>query len=117
MNFAHPAGPPPRDPAALRNEFPVETPVAGGTYPSLHHAFHALSILDDAGREAVAAEPMGMRVPYIAAEYPERPEWPAVRLAVMTELLRAEFREHPDLADILVSTGDARIVYQSLEPR
>ncbi|MEU8132793.1 NADAR family protein [Streptodolium elevatio] len=34
----------------------------------------------------------------------------------MTELLRAKFRQHPDLADILVSTGDARIVYQSLDP-
>ncbi|MEU8132794.1 DUF7638 domain-containing protein [Streptodolium elevatio] len=79
VNFAHPDGPPPRDPGALRNEFPLETSVAGATYPSLHHAFHALSILDDAGREAVAAEPMGIRVPYVAAGYPERPEWPAVR--------------------------------------
>ncbi|MEU8363284.1 NADAR family protein [Nonomuraea sp. NPDC048882] len=31
----------------------------------------------------------------------------------MTELLRAKFRQHPDLAEVLLATGDGRIHYGS----
>jgi predicted NAD-dependent protein-ADP-ribosyltransferase YbiA (DUF1768 family) len=37
-----------------------------------------------------------------------------VRLAVMTGLLRAKFAQHIELAEILVSTGDATIRYTGL---
>lgn len=46
-----------------------------------------------------------------AQEAPRRPGWPAIRLAVMTRLLRAKFAQHPDMARTLLATGDARIVY------
>ncbi|MFJ9428472.1 NADAR domain-containing protein [Streptomyces sp. NPDC101490] len=115
VNFAHPA-PPDTHLAALRNEFPLDTLADGRTYPSPHHAYYALSILDEAGREAVAREPMGMRVPHVAGGYEQRPDWPAVHLAVMAELVRTKFRTHAELADMLVSTGDARIVYRGLDP-
>lgn len=112
INFAHPE-PVPDYPNALRNEYPAPLTVDGRTYPSLHHAFHALSTDDPAGRDAIAAEKLGYRVPYVAEDYPRRDDWDDVRLAVMTELLRGKFRRYPDLADMLVSTGDARLVYQS----
>lgn len=112
LNFAHPE-PVPDYPNALRNEYPVPLTVEGRTYSSLHHAFYALSTLDEEGRDAIAAEKLGYRVPYVAEDYPERDGWDGIRVAVMTELLRGKFRRYPELADMLVATGDARLVYQS----
>lgn len=112
LNFAHPE-PIPDYPNALRNEYPAPLTVEGRTYASLHHAFYALSTLDEAGRDAIAAEKLGYRVPYIAEDYPERDGWDGIRVAVMTELLRGKFRRYPELAEMLVSTGGARLVYQS----
>ena len=38
-------------------------------------------------------------------------------MAVMAELLRTKFRQHPELATVLASTHDARIDYQQLYTR
>ncbi|MDQ3788452.1 MAG: NADAR family protein [Actinomycetota bacterium] len=46
----------------------------------------------------------------MAEQAPRRDAWADARLAVMTALLRAKFRGHPDLADTLLSTGDAQLV-------
>ncbi|WP_146178633.1 NADAR family protein [Nonomuraea fuscirosea] len=48
----------------------------------------------------------------LAAGAERRPHWPDVRLAVMADLLRAKFLQHPDLAEVLLATGDGRIHYR-----
>lgn len=40
--------------------------------------------------------------------------WPQVRTAVMAGLLRAKYAQHPELADILIGTGDAPFGYTGL---
>jgi predicted NAD-dependent protein-ADP-ribosyltransferase YbiA (DUF1768 family) len=71
-------------------------------------------VSDPAARQLIAdaAEPSGaMRM---AEREPRRPGWAAARTAVMAGLLRAKFAQHPDLAEVLVGTGDARIHYSGL---
>jgi ribA/ribD-fused uncharacterized protein len=41
------------------------------------------------------------------------PGWSKNRRARMREVVECKFRQHPDLAEILLSTGDARIVESS----
>lgn len=74
-------------------------------------AFHALSITDEGGRTTIIpAEPWQAR--YLARGHPQRDGWAGVGTAVMLGLLREKFRRYPLLADLLVRTGDARLVYQ-----
>ena len=43
-------------------------------------------------------------------DFPLRRDWEKVKDNVMLEALRAKFGQHPDLAEILVGTGDAELV-------
>ncbi|GIE31185.1 hypothetical protein Ait01nite_042300 [Actinoplanes italicus] len=94
---------------ALRNEYPVPVDLGGLTFPTATHAYWALSTVDVEAREAIrdakgAAEATAGRAPI-------RPGWAQLRDAVMHTVLRAKFGQNPDLAEILVGTGDARIEY------
>jgi len=97
---------------SLRIEYPRAITHAGRMYPSVHHAFWALSVADVQRREAIRAveNPYQARTAALAA--PRVPGWPGVQVAVMADLLRGKFAQHPDLAAVLAGTGDGRIVYQ-----
>ena len=43
-----------------------------------------------------------------------RADWPVIRTGVMARLLRAKFAQRPQLAEILLTTGDGRIEYASV---
>lgn len=98
----------------LRNEYPAPITFDGLTYPTVSHAYWALAAAnpEDRGRFRDADTPYAAEK--LAAHVALRADWPAVRLAVMTCLLRAKFAQHPDLADTLLATGDARIEYTSV---
>ncbi|MCX5206562.1 NADAR family protein [Streptomyces sp. NBC_00237] len=103
--------------ARLRNEHPAPIRVDGVTYPTVTHAYWALST-DDAERAELirtAQNPVGARE--LGEEAPRRAGWQDVRLAVMTRLVRAKFAQHVDLADELVGTGDAPLHHVGLPPR
>lgn len=106
----------PPDPGllVLRNEFPAPLRVGGRTYPTVTHAYWALSASDP----DLAAEIASAGRPYDAQKLGEtaarRTDWHVHRVAVMAELLRIKFRQHPDLADLLTATKDARIDYQQI---
>ncbi|WP_067812516.1 NADAR family protein [Actinomadura kijaniata] len=109
LNYGKPMYP---ESHGLRNEFPAPITVDGTTYPTVEHAYWALSTTDEALAERVRAGDSAAARD-LAAEGPSRPGWDDVRLAVMTELLRTKFDQHPDLADVLLATGDGRIHYAS----
>ena len=60
-------------------------------------------------------EVLAGRTPYAvklkAVEIGIRPDWPERRLAVMTDLLQYRFRNEPDFAELLLSTGNSQILY------
>lgn len=103
------------DPAtrALRNEYP--SPITVGqddaVHPTVLHAYWALSVAEPHAREAVRTAESVFDARTIAAQAPRRPDWEHIRTAVMTDLLRAKFGRHPDLAAVLLATGDATLIY------
>ncbi len=96
---------------ALRNEYPASIEVDGVAYPTVTHAYWALSAADPAVREAVAGAESTFRARDLAAGAERRAGWEQARTAVMTRLLRAKFTQHPHLARALLATDDATLVY------
>ncbi|GAA2706709.1 NADAR family protein [Actinoplanes palleronii] len=102
------------DNGVLQNGYPAILTIDGTTYPTLTHAYWALATADPAWRDRIAAAPDTYDVVELAEQAPRRPGWPAARLAVMTQLLRTKFAQHPSMARTLLATGDARIIYTAL---
>ena len=103
--------PDPPGPMALRNEYPAPIIVAGETYPTVEHAYWALSTADESQRAAIAAASTPLDAADLGKGAPRREGWDQQCLAVMAVLLRAKFTQHPDLARILTDTGTAVITY------
>ncbi|MET7397052.1 NADAR family protein [Dactylosporangium sp. NPDC005572] len=100
----------------LRNEYSTTIDIAGDTYASAVHAYWALATTDEAARAAIRATTSALAVERAVGPAPLRPDWPHLRLAAMHAVLRAKFNQHPDLADVLVATGDGRIDYSLASP-
>ncbi|MFD9540317.1 NADAR family protein [Streptomyces sp. NPDC060022] len=98
----------------LRNEFPAPVVFAGENYPSVLHGYWALSAADAADHDRIRDAPSGREAHDRGGRAERRADWPRMRLAVMGGLLEAKFTQHPDLAEVLLSTGDSVISYTGL---
>ncbi|MFI0374288.1 NADAR family protein [Actinomadura sp. 1N219] len=96
---------------ALRNEFPSPLTHDGRTYPTVIHAYWALAAADRSDHDRIQQAATVREAHESGGRCPLHPNWADIRTAVMTDLLRAKFTQHPELAEILLSTGDARISY------
>lgn len=82
----------------------------GLQYPSVEHAYQAAKTTDAAERakfqsgDAGLAKRNGRRLKSL------RPDWDAVKVEVMTALVRAKFQLHPQLEAKLLATGDCQII-------
>jgi predicted NAD-dependent protein-ADP-ribosyltransferase YbiA (DUF1768 family) len=113
---AYPRGwPDPPGLEALRIDYPRSITHAGQVYPSVHHAFWALSVTDPQRRREILALDNPYQARMAALAGPRVPGWAGVQVAVMADLNRAKFTQHPDLAELLMGTGDGRIVYQLVD--
>lgn len=109
----HPRGwPDPPGIAGLQIEYPAPIEHDGRSYPSVHHAFWARSVSSTEDHDRIVAEPDPFRAYDLALAADQRPDWLSVQLAVMADLLRAKFAQHPELAVILYVTGDGPIQYE-----
>lgn len=95
----------------LRNEYPTAIDIGGDTYPSAVHAYWALATTDEVARTAIRHATTALGVERAIGGAQIRQDWPHLRLTAMHAILRAKFNQHPELADVLVATGDARIDY------
>ena len=100
---------------ALRNDYPATITMGSQNYPTVSHAYWALSTSDPDAHDRIAAAPDDLDAVKLAGQAPHRPDWPEVRLAVMATLLRVKFIQHPLLALVLLATRDARIIYNGPE--
>ncbi|MFK4221876.1 NADAR family protein [Streptomyces sp. NPDC019890] len=100
---------------ALRNDYPAPVGVDGATYPSVAQAYWALSAADPDARAAITGAGTPAAARGLAADARRRDGWEQARAAVMTGLLRAKYTQHPDLAEILLATGDATLVYDDTD--
>lgn len=84
----------------------------GKTWPTTEHYFQAKKFHDDAlqkqirkaGTPAIAAE-MGR-----SRSNPLRKDWESVKDNVMREAVRAKFSQNSDLKELLLNTGDAKLI-------
>lgn len=102
----------PADPGfeVLQNSYPAPITFQGGTYPSVTHAYWALSTPDEQVRTRIAETANPYQAKTLAEAAPRRDGWADARVAVMGALMREKYRAHPRLADVLLSTGDAQLV-------
>ncbi|MFD6565782.1 NADAR family protein [Micromonospora profundi] len=95
----------------LQNDYPAVIAVGDNTYPSVTHAYWALSTPDPHWHDQITAAPRGYDASKLAEQAPRRADWASARLAVMAALLRAKYTQHPQMAQTLLASGDAHIVY------
>ena len=93
----------------LSNDIPTPVVVDGVEFPSVTHAYWSLSTDDPTAAEEIRLAPRASDAKDLGVEARRKGGWPDIRLAVMTDLVRAKFEQHPDLAARLIATGDARI--------
>ncbi|MDA5280001.1 NADAR family protein [Streptomyces sp. Isolate_45] len=99
----------------LRNDYPAPISVEEVVYPSVAHAYWALSVTQPDARSAITAADTAAEARKLAAATARLESWEHVRAAVMTSLLRAKYDQHPELAEILLATGDATVIYDDIE--
>lgn len=96
----------------LSNFYPVFIMYQDVIYPTLEHAYQAQKTLDEDLRLAIAATPRQLpgRAKRAGARLLLRPDWEAVRVSVMYELLKLKYQLGTDLAARLLETGNADLV-------
>jgi ribA/ribD-fused uncharacterized protein len=102
----------------------------GETWPTVEHYYQAQKSSDPAYRLAIRAAATPGRAKRLAAppDAPRRlsaqswfrkhgasprPDWHEVKLEIMRRADLAKFVQHPDLASLLLATGDAELVEDS----
>lgn len=94
------------------NFAPYEIFLGKKRWPTSEHYFQAQKFVDAKDREQVRRA----KTPMIAARIGRdrkrkiRRDWNSVRVSVMREAVLAKFTQHEDLRELLLSTGDAKIV-------
>lgn len=90
--------------------FPIR--VEGERWPTSEHYFQAQKFEDRAYRKRIQQA----RTPMLAAQLGRdrkqklRRDWESVKVGVMRAAVLAKFSQHEELRELLLSTGDARIV-------
>lgn len=97
---------------AFSNFAPFPIRLDGKTWPTSEHYFQAQKFLDEEHIEAIRRA----KSPMIAArlgrsrQCPLRRDWESVKLDVMRKAVYAKFTQHDALRELLLSTGESRIV-------
>ncbi len=99
------------DDAVLRNEFPSPITYRGQTYRTVLHAYWAQAVAAPTDHDRIRDTASVRDAQELGGSCPLRPDWSVRRVAVMTEILRAKFTQHPPMAEILLATGDAVLIY------
>src|SRR5262245_16180868 len=94
------------------NFAPYPITLKGKVWPTSEHYFQAQKFAGTEHEEAIRLT----RSPMVAARMgrsrkrPLRPDWESMKDDLLREAVLAKFTQHPNLAALLLSTGDARII-------
>lgn len=86
--------------------------VKGKRWPTSEHYFQAQKFAGTEHEEAVRACKTAREAANMgrSRKLPLRRDWEGVKDAVMLEALRAKFTQHKELKEVLLGTGDAKLV-------
>ena len=95
------------------NLYPRPMKFEGKLYPTAEHAYQAGKARKPEVRDWILSAP----TPALAAmaahglyTWDVTPKWAEIKFDRMRQVLRAKFDQHPDLREILLGTGQARLV-------
>lgn len=96
----------------LTNDYPCSIKISNAKFTCAESAFQAhkfyhLQEIFDLFKKLEGKEAWNLSQKY---SYQQRKDWYQVRELAMLNILKAKFEQHPDLADLLLATGDAYLV-------
>ena len=98
---------------AFSNLFPRPIVFEGREYPTAEHAYQAGKARREEVREWILSAPTPSLVAMAAHglySWDIVPMWSRIKFDRMRKVLRAKFSQHEDLRNLLLSTGNARLV-------
>lgn len=99
--------------AYMSNLYPSRVVIDGVIFPTAEHAYQWAKPRDALVREWVRQAPFG-RFAAVAGHhlpiYDVAPGWKNAKLDRMRAVVRAKFEQNPNLRELLLATGEARIV-------
>lgn len=93
----------------LSNFYDARVTWEGLTYLNSEAAFQAAKVLTNEERLPFTVLPPN-KAKRMGRQVKLRPDWEQVKTRVMEEIVRAKFTQNPDLAELLLSTGDAELI-------
>jgi ribA/ribD-fused uncharacterized protein len=96
--------------AFLSNFHPAPVVLDGVTYPSVEHAYQAAKTFNLDDRQRILNCPPPNIAKKIGRKVKARSDWDQVKVAIMTDLVRQKFTDHPELREQLLATGNATLV-------
>ncbi len=82
---------------------PIE--VEGFEYESVEHFFQACKASSDVEHELIRTASSPKKAKRLGRRIPLRPDWEEIKIDVMRAALKAKFEQHPELRELLRSTG------------
>jgi ribA/ribD-fused uncharacterized protein len=97
---------------AFSNFAPYPISLDGKRWPTSEHYFQAQKFLDPKAREQVRRSSTPGQAANLgrSRKTPLRRDWESVKVDVMRKAVGAKFEQHPELAALLLTTGDSRII-------
>lgn len=94
----------------LSNFYPSTIFFDGFRYPTVEHAFQAAKTADNAAKQKIATTQSALRAKSLGRQVRLRKDWEAVKVGVMRQCVALKFESHPDLAEMLLDTGNAKLI-------
>lgn len=90
--------------------YPIE--LDGKRWPTSEHYFQAQKFKDAEHQEEIRREKSAMIAARMGRDRkkPLRPDWESVKDSIMRRAVLAKFTQHEDIKDVLLATGDAKLV-------
>ncbi len=97
----------------LSNFYTAPTLFEGVIYPTAEHAFQAAKTTDKEARKVFASHKDALRAKTEGKLLTLRPDWDIIKLNTMLEIVRNKFERNSNLGQMLVATGDERLVHEN----
>lgn len=94
----------------LSNFYAAPAAYQGVVYPTSEHAFQAAKTLDPKERKQIQRASTPKMAKQLGRRVTLRPNWDNIRVAIMAEIVLDKFTRNPELAELLVETGDEVLV-------
>jgi N-glycosidase YbiA len=95
----------------LSNFWPCKNLIYQGlTYPTVEHAYVAAKTIDGNMRVAIQNTATAGQVKRLGRQLILREDWEEIKLPIMTTLVYDKFFLNPDLAQMLLETGEQELV-------